>query len=242
MTKSRLDQERLENSRRMADEARQTAVAAHLLEFSVRHKYSYNFNWLGRPIIQYPQDIVAMQEIIWAVKPDLILETGIAHGGSIVFYASMLELLGKGIVVGVDIDIRSHNHSAIVCHPMAKRIQMIEGSSVDPKIVEKVRGIAQNFTTVLVCLDSNHTHAHVAAELAAYAELVSIGSYIVVFDTMIECLPDEVYSDRPWGKGNNPSTAVKAFLEKDVRFVIDEEYDQKLLISVAPGGYLRRVK
>lgn len=210
---------------------------------SIRMKYSYNFSWMGRPIIQYPQDILAMQEIIWDVKPDLIIETGIAHGGSLIFYASMLELLGgEGKVLGIDIDIRKHNRQEIEKHPMYKRITMIEGSSIDDDVVQKVCKFAQGKKRVLVGLDSLHTHDHVLRELEAYSPLVTTGSYCVVFDTIVEDLPDEFSADRPWGKGNNPKTAVWKFLEGNDRFLIDEEIENKLLITVCPDGYLKCVK
>ena len=169
-------------------------------------KYSYHFEWLGRPIIQYPQDIIAMQELIWSIQPDLILETGIAHGGSLIFSASMLELNAicggpqDAEVLAIDIDIRAHNNEAIQSHPMFKRISMIQGSSIDPKIIEQVKAKAADKKKILVCLDSNHTHDHVLAELKAYAQLTSLGSYCVVFDTVVEDLPDNMSGDRPWGK------------------------------------------
>lgn len=210
---------------------------------SVAHRYSYNFSWLGLPIIQYPQDIVAMQELVWESKPDLIIETGIARGGSLVFYASMLELLGgQGRVIGVDIDIRPHNRVAIEGHPMAGRIDMIEGSSVDPAVVEQVTHAATGRETILVVLDSHHTHDHVLQELEAYSPLVKPGGYLVVFDTVIEDMPAGSFRDRPWDKGNSPGTAVRAFLAQSDRFEVDRSVDDKLLISVAPGGYLRCVK
>jgi cephalosporin hydroxylase len=224
------------------------ADAHRLMESSIRAGYSYNFSWMGRPIIQYPQDIVAMQEIIWRVQPDLIVETGIAHGGSLIFSAAMLELNAAcggpadAEVVGVDIDIRAHNRQAIEAHPMARRITMIQGSSVAPEIVEQVRGKASGKRSVLVCLDSNHTHAHVLAELQAYASLVSVGSYCVVFDTVVEDLPEDFFPDRAWGPGDNPKTAVREFLKGNPEFEIDQKVDAKLLISVAPAGYLRRVR
>lgn len=209
----------------------------------LKHQYSYNFTWLGRPVIQYPQDIMAMQEIIWAVKPDLIVETGIAHGGSLILYASMLELTGgDGLVVGVDIDIREHNRVEIEKHPMFKRIQMIEGSSIDPAIADRVSEIARDRKRVLVVLDSNHTHAHVRDELRLYSPLVRAGSYLVVFDTIVENLPDELYSNRPWGRGDNPMTAVREFLKTSDRFEVDRELEGKLLVTVSPGGYLKCVK
>lgn len=219
-------------------------------------KYSYNFSVLGRPVIQYPQDIVAMQELIWNLKPDLIIETGIAHGGSLILSASMLALLdmteaiengnmldpkqSKRKVLGIDIDIRAHNKSKIEAHPLYSRIQMIEGSSIDKEIIDQVKNIARNYKKILVCLDSNHTHQHVLAELNAYASLTSIGSYCVVFDTIVEDLPSEMFPDRPWGPGNNPKTAVREYLKAHPEFEIDKSVQNKLLITVAPDGYLRR--
>ena len=222
------------------------ATARDFMDASIAAKYSYNFSWLGRPVIQYPQDIVAMQELIWSVQPDLIVETGIAHGGSLIFSASMLELNAacggpaEARVVGIDIDIRSHNRDAILAHPMARRISMIEGSSIAPDIVEQVRSHVRGRRRVLVCLDSNHTHEHVLAELAAYAPLVTVGSYCVVFDTIVEDLPAALSGARPWGPGNNPKTAVLAYLERHPEFEIDRRIDNKLLVSVAPVGYLKR--
>lgn len=207
-----------------------------------RHRYSYHFTWMGLPIIQFPQDIVAMQELIWRIRPDLIVETGIARGGSLVFYASMLELLGAGEVLGIDIDIRAENRAAIEAHAMAPRIRMIEGSSTDAAVVRQVRAAAADKERVLVVLDANHTHAHVLAELELYSPLVRPGSYVVVFDTIVEDLPPDFFPDRPWGPGDNPATAVRDFLAGNDRFVADAELDAKLLISVAPGGYLRCVK
>jgi cephalosporin hydroxylase len=212
------------------------------IDESTRTKYSYNFSWMGRPIIQYPQDILAMQEIIWNIKPDLIIETGIAHGGSLIFYASMLELIGgNGKVLGIDIDIREHNRREIEKHPMFKRITMIEGSSIDNEVVEKVRKFATGKKRILVCLDSLHTHDHVLRELEAYSSLVSLGSYCVVFDTIIEDIFPEYSVDRPWGKGNNPKTAVWEFLKKNHSFTIDKEIENKLLITMCPDGYLKCV-
>ena len=211
-------------------------------------KYSYHFEWLGRPIIQYPQDIVAMQELIFSIQPDLIIETGIAHGGSLIFSASMLELNAicggpqDAEVLGVDIDIRAHNREAIEKHPMFKRITMIQGSSIAADIIKQVKAKADGKQRILVCLDSNHTHDHVLAELEAYAPLTSVGSYCVVFDTIIEDMPAEMFPDRPWGPGNNPKTAVWEYLKTHPEFEIDKEMDHKLLISVAPDGYLKRVR
>lgn len=225
---------------------------------SLNAKYSYNFTSLGRPIIQYPQDMVAIQELIWKVKPDLIIETGIAHGGSLIMSASMLALLdlceavesgtvldpknSKRKVLGLDIDIRQHNREAIEAHPMSSRIQMIQGSSIASEVIEQVKAVAKNYQRVLVCLDSNHTHDHVLAELEAYAPLTSVGSYCVVFDTIVEDMPKAMFPDRPWGPGNNPKTAVWEYLKTHPEFEIDKSIDHKLLISVAPDGYLKRMR
>lgn len=208
---------------------------------SAKHKYTYHFSWMGRPIIQLPQDMVAMQELIWKIKPDLIIECGIAHGGSIIYYASMMELVGHGEVLGIDLDIRAHNREAIESHPMFKRISMIQGSSIDPAVVERVKALAEG-KKVIVVLDSNHTHEHVLAELRAYAPLVSQGSYCVVMDTVVEDMPEDAFPDRPWGVGDNPRTAVWAYLKETEDFVIDAEVHDKLLITVARDGYLRRVR
>ena len=211
-------------------------------EETIRSGYSYNFKWMGRPIIQYPQDMIAMQEIIWDVKPDLIIETGIAHGGSIIYYASLLELIGKGNVLGIDIDIREHNRAEIEKHPMAKRISMIQGSAIDIDIIKQVKSYAKDHKVVMVCLDSNHTHDHVLRELELYSPFVTMGSYVVAFDTIVENLPAEMNDNRPWSVGDNPKTAVQEFLKNNNDFIIDEHVDNKLLVSVAPGGYLKRVK
>ena len=221
-------------------------------------KYSYHFDWMGRPIIQFPQDMVAVQELIWQIKPDLIIETGIAHGGSLILSASMLAMLdmcdaietgatinpkeSKRKVLGIDIDIRAHNREAIEAHPMASRIQMIQGSSIAPDIIAQVHAVAANYSRILVMLDSNHTHAHVLAELQAYAPLTSVGSYCCVFDTVVEDMPKEMFPDRPWGPGDNPKTAVWEYLKTHAEFEIDKSIQHKLLITVAPDGYLKRLR
>lgn len=242
--------------------------AADFMVSSIGAMYSYNYTWLGRPIIQYPQDVVAMQELIWKIKPDLIIEAGIAHGGSLIMHASMLALIdyseavetgnildpnkAKRRVLGVDIDIRPHNRAAIEAHPMSHRIDMIQGSSIEPDVVGRVHEVASDFERVMVILDSNHTHDHVLAELKAYASLVSVDSYCVVFDTIVEDLPSDMYPDRPWGKGDNPKTAVRQYLSEleaagwkaedgsSLKFERDRQVEDKLLITVAPEGYLRR--
>ncbi len=224
---------------------------------SVVERYVYNFDWLGRPIIQYPQDIQAVQELVWATRPDVIIETGIAHGGSLILSASLLALLDmcdaieagqtldprapKRKVIGVDIDIRSYNRVAIERHPLANRVEMIQGSSIDASVVEAVKAKAAGFERVMVCLDSMHTHDHVLAELKAYAPLVTQGCYCVVFDTAIEELAPSFFEDRPWGVGNNPMTAVHAYLAVTAEFEIDKALADKLMVTVAPNGFLKRL-
>lgn len=226
------------------------------LEVSMGRQYVYNFSWLGRPIIQYPQDMVAVQELVWAVRPDLIIETGIAHGGSLILSASLLAMLDmcdaieEGVqfdprqsrrkVVGLDIDIRAHNKVAIEAHPMASRIQMIQGSSIASEVIAQVKAIASSYERVMVFLDSMHTHEHVLGELEAYAPLVTVGSYCVVFDTFVEDMPKGFFKDRPWDKGNNPKTAVREYLKSHEEFTIDRNIPHKLLITVAPDGFLKR--
>jgi cephalosporin hydroxylase len=204
-----------------------------------RHRYAYNFTWLGRPVIQFPQDMMAIQELIWSIKPDVVIETGVAHGGSILFSASMLELVGgEGYVIGIDIDIRKHNRTEIEAHPLSRRVRLIEGSSVDDAVVSQVREMVGEGKKVLVILDSNHTHEHVLRELELFSPFVGEGSYLVVYDTLIEDMPLDLVGDRPWGPGNNPKTAVWEFLETNKRFKIDKDLEAKLSITVAPDGYL----
>ena len=207
------------------------------------YQYSYNFDWLGLPIIQYPQDMIAVQEIIWQTKPDVVIETGVARGGSLVLSASILHLLnGQGKVIGVDIDIRKHNREAIEAHPLAFRINLVEGSSVDDNTVQEVESFIKPDDRVMVILDSNHTHDHVLKELEFYSALVTSECYLIVMDTVIEDMPYDYFPDRPWGVGNNPKTAVHQFLETNDRFQIDESIHNKLLITVAPDGYLKCIK
>lgn len=235
--------EKAENIKKMAQNVYLKNLSKQWITDVSIYKYSYNFCWMGRPIIQFPQDILAMQEIIWDIKPDLIIETGIAHGGSLVFYASMLELLGgDGQVLGIDVDIREHNRSEIEKHPMFKRITMIQGSSTDNIVLKQIYEIAKDKKCIMVVLDSNHTHDHVLKELELYSPLVTKGSYLVVFDTVVEDMHEDFFPDRPWRKGNNPKTAVWQFLKSNSRFEIDRQIEDKLLITVAPNGYLKCIK
>lgn len=226
----------------MQSDVRLAALRKEIYAAFVKYRYTYNFTWYGRPIIQLPDDIVVMQELILAVKPDVVVETGIAHGGSLVLSASMLELLGNGRVIGIDIDIRKENREAILAHPLKHRITLIEGSSTDEKVAAQVRALVPAGSRVMVFLDSDHTHAHVLRELDLYSPLVGKGSYLVVFDTGIDDLPDGTYPARAWGKGNNPKTAVREFLGRNDRFVVDRNLEDRLLWTVAPGGYLACIK
>jgi cephalosporin hydroxylase len=250
-------QERLQRLDEFSVDARLKSLAHDWVFHSMQQKYLYNFDWLGRPIIQYPEDMVAIQELIWKVKPTLVIETGIAHGGSLVLSASMLAMLdyceavetgstldprkSRRRVVGIDIDIRSHNRSAIDAHPLTGLISMVEGSSVDRHVIDEVHQLAASHETVMVFMDSNHTHEHVLGELNAYAHLVTKGSYCVVFDTFVEDMPPKYFPDRPWDKGDSPKTAVREYLKSHSEFEIDKSIDNKLLISVAPDGYLLRI-
>lgn len=246
----------IEEIEKMAADAEFGALSANWMKAAAKNKYTYHFEYMGRPIIQQPQDIVAIQELIWEVKPDLIIETGIAHGGSLIMSASMLaqidvcEAIERGEmlnpcesnrkVIGIDIDIREHNKLAIENHPMSSRITMIQGSSIDKDIVTQVKELASSYNKILVLLDSNHTHAHVLEELEAYAPLVSEGSYCIVFDTIIQDLPNDIYPDRPWGVGDNPKTAVWEYLKGHDDFEIDTIREAKLQLTVAPDGFLKR--
>lgn len=234
--------EKVESIRLMGGDPLLKQLGIDFIEKTAPHKYSYHFSWMGVPAIQFPQDMVAMQEIIFELRPDMIIETGVAHGGSLIFYASILELIGKGKVVGVDIDIRGHNRRVIEGHPLKKRIDLVEGSSVSEEVFRNVSDLAKDCDVVLVSLDSNHSHSHVLKELQLYSQFVSNGSYIVVFDTVVEYLSPSVCKGRPWGPGNSPSTAVREFLNSHPQFLVDESISNKLLISAAPGGYLKRIR
>ncbi len=206
-----------------------------------KYKYPYNFTWLGLPVIQYPHDLVLLQEIIWNLKPRIIVETGVARGGSLIFYASMINLLNnKGKVIGIDIDIRKHNKNNIKKHPMFKNIDLIQGSSIEKKVLEKVKKKINNKKPVMIILDSNHTHNHVLSELNLYSELITKESFFVVFDTHCEFLPKKLIPNRPWGKGNSGYTAVKEFLKKNKKFR-NVNYEDKTLVSCAPFGFLKKI-
>ena len=208
-----------------------------------KYKYTYNFTWMGRPIIKFPSDMVIQQELMWQIKPDLVIETGIAHGGSIIFSAAMQQMMGisNGRVIAVDIDIREHNRAEIEAHPMSKHITMIQGSSVDEGIFGQVKEWAKGAKTVMVILDSNHTHQHVYDELKLYADLVTVGSYCILPDTFIEFFPKGYYDNRPWDVGNNPCTAARQFLTERSDFELDSFLTSKGMISEGLDGYLKRL-
>ncbi len=253
----RFEKERKDRIHSNGRDAKFQAVSQDWSIKAMAEMYMYNFSSLGRPIIQFPQDMVAVQELIWQVKPDLIVETGIAHGGSLIQSAMMLAILdicdaiesnsasmptaSKRKVLGIDIDIRAHNKEAIEAHPMSSRIEMIEGSAVDHDVISQVHEFSKDYKNVMVMLDSMHTHDHVLGELEAYADLVTVGNYCIVFDTFVEDLPDNLVSDRPWKKGDNPKTAVHEWLKNNPNFEIDSSVHDKLLITVAPDGYLKRL-
>ena len=226
----------------MADDAALAADALALNVAADRYDWSYQWSWLGVPVIQMPPDIVVLQEIIWETRPQVVIETGIARGGSLVLSASILELIGDGHVLGIDIDIRPHNREAITSHPLAHRIRMVEGSSLADDVLAEARRAAGGVERVMVILDSNHTHEHVLAELRAYAPLVSVGQFLVVADTFIEDIPPQEHRPRPWGRGNNPATALRAWLEESDGFEPDPFVNAKLLVTASPGGYLRRLR
>ena len=194
--------------------------------------------WLGIPIIQLPEDILMVQELIWKIRPDVIIESGVAHGGALILYASILELLGRGRVIGVDIEIRKYNRLAIEAHPMARRIQLIEGSSTDPATVAAVQRLVAPGQKTMVMLDSNHTRAHVSDELELYAPMVTPGSYLVVFDEVMPMVADAPNGKPEWDQ-DNPLEAVRAFLAKHPEFAVDRAYE-RLATTYCRNGFLRR--
>ena len=240
--RAEFERSKREAAARMAADESLAARARDLNAAADRHDWSYQWSWLGLPVIQLPPDIVALQEVIWETRPELVIETGIARGGSLVLYASILELVGEGEVLGIDVDIRAHNREAIEAHPLAKRIRMIEGSSLDDDVVAQARAAAANVERVMVVLDSNHTHAHVLAELRAYGPLVTVSQFLVVADTFVEQIPAQGHRPREWGPGDNPATALGAWLDEVDDFAPDPFVNAKLLLTASPGGYLRRVR
>lgn len=239
----RFQQEREADIEKMGNDAVLRQKSLDWMLHADKYKYTYNYAWMGRPIIKFPNDILIQQEIMWELKPDLVIETGIAHGGSIIFTASMMEMMGiPGEVVGVDIDIRPHNKHAIDNHPMKKRITMYEGSSVEPNIIDKVKNHTIGKRCVMVILDSLHSHNHVYQELCAYAPMTTIGSYCILPDTFIEFFPKGYYSEsRPWDVGDNPYTAMRSFMDQNNSFEIDKSRTNKAMITETIDGYLKRI-
>ena len=242
MKDKKFDERNKKFEKTMSKDVEFKKLSQQWFDISLKYEYPYHFTWLGRPIIQYPQDILIIQELIWKIKPDLVIETGIARGGSLIFTASILELIGKGNVIGIDIDIRKHNREEIEKHSLFKRIKMIEGSSIDKKIIKEVFNLAKGKKKIMVLLDSFHTHDHVLEELKLYSPLVNKDSYLVIFDTVVEDMPENSFPNRPWNKGNNPKTAVKEFLNKNNRFKIDVNIENKLMITSSPSGFLKCIK
>ena len=242
--RAEFEEERRAWAGRMAADPPTVAAADALYAKADAHNWPYQWDWLGLPVIQTPPDIVAVQEIIWSTRPDLVIETGVARGGSVALSASILELLGNGEVLGIDIDIRAHNRAAIEAHPLAKRIRLIDGSSLSEEVLQTVRERAAAAERVMVMLDSDHSHDHVLAELRAYSPLVTVGSFLVVADTVVEESPPPAHRARPWGPGNSPRSAMHAWLQEggDQSFEPDEFLNAKLLVSSSRGGYLRRVR
>lgn len=215
------------------------ACLSHLwVKAAAAQRIMYEPRWLGIPIIQFSEDIIAMQELIWRVKPDVVIETGVAHGGTAIFYASMLELLGKGKVIGIDIDIRKHNEEAIRNHVLSKRIHLIQGSSIDSDVVKQAASLIKETDTVLVTLDSNHSYAHVLQELTLYAPLVSENSYLVAMDGAQEWVWDIPTGKKEW-KQDNPLRAIQEFLRLNPEWQVDHHYN-RFMITSNPSGFLHR--
>lgn len=240
--RAKLEDDRQKSAKTLEQDNEVQKLAIDLITKSDRHFHAYQWNWLGLPIIQMTEDVMAAQELIWEIKPDVIVETGIAWGGSMVLYASILELIGKGSVIGVDVVLPQGNVDRIMAYPFSKRISMINGSSIDPSVADRVKAKIRPGQTVMLMLDSNHTHDHVLEELKLYAPLVTKGSYIIVSDTVVEDIPEQTHRPRPWGHGNNPKTAVNEYLKTTDRFELDPYYNAKVLMTFDKGGYLRCVK
>jgi cephalosporin hydroxylase len=218
------------------------AAATELLTAADKYGYAYLWSWLGVPIIQLPADVMATQEVIWATKPDIIIETGVARGGSVLFMASLLELIGKGKVIGVDIDIRAHNRDSIERHPMSKRVLLIEGPSTAPSVMAQVRQEIPANAAVMAILDSDHSRAHVLDELRHYGPLVTPGCYLIVADTRLghlDASQTPQKRSKVWLKGNEPLSALQDYLHETERFEIDPVINGKLILASSPGGYLR---
>lgn len=240
--REKFEADRLNNAVSLEQDNELQDLAIDLITKSDKHGHAYQWTWLDLPIIQSTEDIIAAQELVWKVKPDVIIETGIAWGGSIVFYASLLQLIGKGKIVGIDVALPQKNIDKIMAYPFSDRIELIKGSSIDQAIVDQAASHVNSGDTVMLMLDSNHTHEHVLKELEMYAHLVTKDSFIIVSDTVVEDIPPQEHRPRPWGPGDNPKTAVNAFLETADRFVLDPYYNAKALVTFDKGGYIKCVK
>ncbi len=239
--RAKFEKDKIEFAEAQYGDAELRQKANDFLVHSYKHNYGYQWTWLDLPIIQMPQDIVITQELIWKNRPTVIIETGVAWGGSIVLYASLMQLYGEGRVVGIDLNLHDHVSDQIMSYPFSDRISLIKGSSTDESIVESIRSSITPEDRVMVILDSNHSHQHVLDELRIYAPMVTQGQHMIVSDTIVETIPSHDERPREWGKGNNPATAVWAYLEESDRFEVDEMVDKRLLMGFTPGGYLRCV-
>lgn len=238
-----LEKQKRENAGAQRQDEGLARIAHDFVVKSDQYGYGYQWTWCGLPVIQMPQDIVVTQEIIWACKPDVIIETGIAWGGSIALYASLLQLIGKGKVVGVDLNLMNHVADQIMGLPFASgRVHLYKGSSVDPDIVSRIRAHVSPGQSVMVLLDSNHTHEHVFEELKIYAPLVTKGQFLIVSDTIVEEIPVQEHRPRPWGPGNNPKTALRAYLRDHPEFEVDSYINAKALLTYSPDAYCRKVR
>ncbi len=239
--RNQFNEEKKENIKKAYDNPELHKSALDFITKSDQHNYAYNWTWLDMPIIQMPEDIMLVQEIIWETKPDIIIETGIAWGGSVVLYASILELIGKGQVLAIDKVLPQHNIDAIMKYNFSSRIKLFEGSSIDESIVNAIRDIIKPTDKVMVLLDSNHTHAHVYEELKIWESFVTSGQYLVISDTIVEEIPEQTHRSRSWGHGDNPMTALNQFLSENNKFTRENDYNHKAICSFTRNGYLKRI-
>ncbi len=240
--REQFEADRLKNAASLEKDQDLQRLALELIEKSDKHFHAYQWTWMGLPIIQSTEDIICAQELVWSVKPDVIIETGIAWGGSIILYASLLQLIGKGKIIGIDVALPQKNIDKIMGYPFSDRIELIQGSSVDEQVVAQAARHIKAGQSVMVMLDSNHTHEHVLKELELYSPYVTKDSYIIVSDTVVEDIPAQSHRSRSWGPGDNPKTAVNSFLKTTDRFILDPYYNAKTLITFDKGGYLKCVK
>lgn len=237
--RKKFDREKIDSISEARADGKLIQKGLDFVEYSDKHRYGYNWTWMDLPIIQMPEDIVLTQELLWELKPDFVIELGIAWGGSLAMYAAFMELSGKGQVIGIDITIPKHNAEAIMSCPVSSRISLIEGSSIDKSLFDNVAARIPKGSKVMMVLDSNHTHEHVYKELTLWSPLVHADSYIIVSDTIVEHIPAQDHRPRPWGPGNNPGTAAIKFLSENPRFTSENSYSDRAIASFNPAGYLK---